>query len=149
MSLESWIAKMELKELVDAFANLADEKDARGQGELFTEHGVLEFQIGFDGELQKIEGREMLVQAFTATLTPCKALYHINGQHSVTVSEGGNEAEGILYCQAMLVNENDGKDILTSNSIRYTDNYVKIGGKWYIKQRRSTFLVSDRRVLEI
>ena len=56
MITESWSEKMKLKELVDAFANLADEKDAAGQGELFTEQGVLEFQVGFDGELQKIEG---------------------------------------------------------------------------------------------
>lgn len=37
MITESWSEKMKLKELVDAFANLADEKDAAGQGELFTE----------------------------------------------------------------------------------------------------------------
>ena len=148
MITESWSEKMKLKELVDAFANLADEKNAAGQGELFTEQGVLEFQVGFDGELQKIEGKEMLVKAFSAALTPCKSLFHINGQHCVTISENGSEAEGILYSQAMLVNETEGKDVLTSNSIRYKDHYVKIGGKWYISSRRSTFLISEKRILD-
>ena len=57
MTLEMLTAKAELKELVDAFSNLADTKDAQAQGELFTPDGVLEFQMGFDGETQKIAGR--------------------------------------------------------------------------------------------
>ena len=60
----------------------------------------------------------------------------------------GSDAEGILYSQAMLVNETEGKDVLTSNSIRYTDHYVKIDGKWYISSRRSTFLISEKRILD-
>ena len=105
------------------------------------------FQLHFTTR-EKIEGKEMLVKAFSAALTPCKSLFHINGQHCVTISENGSEAEGILYSQAMLVNETEGKDVLTSNSIRYTDHYVKIYGKWYISSRRSTFLISEKRILD-
>ena len=43
MTIEMITAKMELKELVDVFSNLADVKDAKSQGDLFTEDGVLEF----------------------------------------------------------------------------------------------------------
>ena len=76
MKNEVLIAKMELRELVDTFSNLADIKDAKSQGGLFLPDGVLEFQIGTDGEVQKIEGREALVQAFAATINPCKAVCH-------------------------------------------------------------------------
>ncbi len=36
MTIEMITAKMELKELVDVFSNLADVNDAAAQGELFT-----------------------------------------------------------------------------------------------------------------
>ena len=86
MSIEILEAKAELKDLVDTFSNLADVKDAKSQGELFLPDGWLEFQMGLDGEINKIESREALVQAFAATINPCKAVYHINGQHTVTVT---------------------------------------------------------------
>ena len=145
MSIEILEAKAELKDLVDTFSNLADVKDAASQGELFLPDGWLEFQMGMDGEVNKIEGREALVQAFAATINPCKAVYHINGQHTVTVN--GDEAEGIAYCVATLVNDVDGKDIVTSNYVRYSDLYAKVDGKWYIKRRRTTFMISDKHEL--
>ena len=43
-----------------------------------------------------------------------------------------------------VVSDEDDKDYLTTNYIRYTDNYVKENGKWYIKRRRSTFLITDK-----
>ena len=147
MTNEMISAKMELKELVDVFSNLADIKDANGQGELFLPDGVLEFQMGFDGEIQNIAGREALVQAFAATINPCKSVYHINGQHTVKLSDDLTEAEGTAYCQATLVNEVDGRDVITTNYVRYADLYVKMDGKWFIKRRRTTFLISDKHVL--
>lgn len=147
MTTKMMMAKMELKELVDVFSNLADVKDAAAQGELFLPDGVLEFQMGFDGAIQNIVGREALVAAFAATINPCKSVYHINGQHTVTLNDDCTEAEGIAYCQATLVNEEDGKDVMTTNYVRYTDLYAKVDGKWYIKRRRTTFLISDRHVL--
>ena len=147
MKNEVLTARMELRELVDTFSNLADIKDAESQGELFLPDGVLEFQMGTDGEGQKIESREALVQAFAATINPCKAVYHISGQQTVTINEDVTEATGTAYCQAVLVTEEDGKDIITTNHVRYTDAYVKTDGKWHIKRRRTTFLITDKRVM--
>ena len=145
MTMQELMDRAELKDLVDTFSNLADVKDAASQGELFLPDGWLEFQMGFDGDINKIEGREALVQAFSATINPCKAVYHINGQQSVSIN--GDEAEGIAYCTATLVNEVEGKDIITTNYVRYSDLYVRMDGKWYIKRRRTTFLISDRHEL--
>ena len=100
--------------------------------------------MGFDGEINNIEGREALVDAFANTMNPCKAVYHINGQSNVTFTNDAlTEATGIAYCTATLVNEVNGKDIGTTNYVRYSDNYVKQDGKWYIKKRRTTFITSD------
>lgn len=134
--------KLEIQELVNKFANLADEKDAKSQGDLFLENGILEFQMGFDGEIQNIIGREALVKAFAATINPCIAVYHINGQHIITLNK--EEATGTAYCQATLVNEVDGKKIMMVNNVRYRDNYKKIEGKWYLEKRRTTFLISEQ-----
>jgi hypothetical protein len=134
--------KFEIQELVNVFATLADEKDAKSQGELFLENGLLEFQMGFDGELQSIVGREALVKAFAATINPCIAVYHINGQHIITLN--GDAATGTAYCQATLVNDVEGKKIMTVNHVRYRDCYQKVDGKWYLEKRRTTFLISEQ-----
>ena len=147
MTIEMLTAKAELKDLVDTFSNLADVKDAAAQGELFLPDGKLEFQHGFDGEIHNIVGREALVKAFAATIGPCKAVYHINGQHDVTLNDDCTEAHGIAYCEATLVNDVDGKDIITTNYVRYDDDYRKMDGKWYIQRRRTTFLISEKREL--
>lgn len=137
--------KLMIRELVDTFANLADEKKAKEQGDLFLEDGVLEFQMGLDGEIQNIKGRDVLSKAFAATIDPCKAVYHINGQLNIQLN--GEEATGISYCQATLVNDENGKDIVTVNSVRYSDTYAKVDGRWYIKKRRTTFVITEKREL--
>lgn len=138
--------KLEIQELVNVFANLADEKDPKSQGELFLEDGMLEFQMGFDGEIQNIIGREALVKAFAATINPCIAVYHINGQHIITLD--GDKATGTAYCQATLVNDVDGKKIMTVNDVRYSDIYKKVDGKWYLEKRRTTFLITEKHEMK-
>lgn len=48
---------------------------------------------------------------------------------------------------ATLVNDVDGKDIVTSNYVRYSDLNTKVDGKWYIKRRHTTFMISDKHEL--
>lgn len=141
MTIEQMNDEQQIRDLVNEFANLADVKDAQSQGALFLPDGKLEFQMGLNGNLQEIKGREPLVKAFAGTINPCKAVYHINGQHVIHLD--GNKATGIAYCQATLVREQNGKDIATVNSVRYTDQYEKVNGKWYISVRRTTFLITD------
>lgn len=141
MTLEQLNDEKQIRDLVNEFANLADVKDVKAQGELFLPDGKVEFQIGMNGQLQEIKGREHLVQAFASTINPCKAVYHINGQHVIHLN--GNKATGIAYCQATLVKEVDGKDIASVNSVRYFDQYEKRNGKWYIAVRRTTFMIMD------
>jgi len=141
MTLEQLNDEKQIRDIVNEFANLADVKDAKAQGELFLPDGKIEFQMGIDGQIHNIIGREPIVQAFAATINPCKAVYHINGQHVIHLN--GNKATGIAYCQATLVRDNNGKDMAVVNSVRYTDQYEKHNGKWYIAVRRTTFMITD------
>ena len=74
-----------------------------------------------------------------------KAVYHANGQQAVELADDLQSATGTAYCMATLVNDEDGHDVITTNYVRYADQYVKIDGKWYIKRRRTCFLISDKR----
>ena len=133
--------RIEIRELTDLFANYADTKEIDKQVELFAEDGYLEFQMGFDGEVKEIRGRKALFDAFTNTVVPCKAVYHLNGQQTLT-SYSKDTAEGTAYCQATLVNEKDGNDVSTTNYVIYIDTYKKVSGKWKIAKRRTAFLFS-------
>ncbi len=135
---------MEIRELTDGFANLADTREVEKRVELFLPDGKPEFQMGFDGEIHNIVGREALLKAFGNTVIPVKNVYHLNGQQTLT-AYSENEAEGIAYCQDTLVKEKDGKDVTTTNYVRYTDSCIKMDGKWYIKKRRTTFLFAETR----
>ena len=68
MTLEELIAKQEIQELVNDFSNLADDRNAQGQGPLFTEDAVLEFQMGPEGKVHEIPGRDAIVAAFENTV---------------------------------------------------------------------------------
>ena len=79
MTTEQLIAKQEIRELVDEFSILADNRDAKGQGPLFTEDAVLEFQLGPEGDIHEIPGRDAIVAAFENTVgetSTAKAVYH-------------------------------------------------------------------------
>ena len=148
MTVEQLIAKQEIRELVDEFSILADNRDAKGQGPLFTEDAVLEFQLGPEGEVHEIPGRAAIVAAFENTVgetSTAKAVYHANGQLVVDLADDLMSATGTNYCMATLVNDEDGHDVITTNYVRYADQYVKVDGRWYIKRRRTCFLISEKR----
>ena len=133
---------------MDEFSILADNRDAKDQGPLFTEDAVLEFQMGPEGEVHEIPGRDAIVAAFERTVgetSTAKAVYHANGQLAVELADDLQSATGTNYCVATLVNDEDGHDVITTNYVRYADQYVKVEGRWYIKRRRTCFLISEKR----
>lgn len=141
MTMQEMQDRMEIRELTDIFANLADVKDVEGQGRLFLEDGVLEFQMGTEGQVNEIRSRQAIVEAFRNTVGPAKLVYHINGQQTLT-AYAGDEAEGTAYCEATLSND---MVTVTTNYVRYTDHYAKVNGKWYLKKRRTVFIYAESR----
>lgn len=84
MSLEILQAKSEIKELVDTFSNLADEKRIPDQMPLFTEDTTVKVYMG-DALLFDISGTEQLEEVFTGFTANVTRSYHINGQQVVNV----------------------------------------------------------------
>ena len=134
-----------LKDLVDTFSNLADEKRVAEQMPLFTPDAQVNTYIG--GKLfAEAKGREEIEQVFSSFLAQFHSVYHLNGQHTVTF-RSETEAEAINYCAVKLVGEQDGKQVLQDHSVRYQDTYIKQDGKWLISQRIANFMISETRVI--
>ena len=143
--MNALIEKQALKELVDTFSNLADEKKVAEQMPLFTENAVVNTYIG--GELVfAMTGRAEIENVFSTFLAPFHTVYHLNGQFTVTDLQA-DSAAAITYCQVHLVEEKDGKNLMHRHSVRYQDRYVKQDGQWLIAHRVANFMISDTREL--
>lgn len=134
--------KIELKELVDRFSILADKKDVDNQVLLFTEDAIVEF---YNGDVQQggVKGRERLKAVFAPYLALFDVVYHINGQHTVSVA--GDKATGISYCQVILIGDENGKRMMKTEGVYYNDEYVRINGRWLISKRASHFMWRDEK----
>lgn len=128
--------RMELKNLVDTFSNLADTKDVDAQVLLFTDSAEV---ISYHGSemTSRLKGREELAGRFKAFLGNFEIVYHINGQQTVDIK--GNEAMGTAYCMVVLIREENGRKIMTTHGVRYNDEYVRQNEKWLINKRTSHF----------
>ncbi|MEC0182437.1 nuclear transport factor 2 family protein [Paenibacillus peoriae] len=145
MSLEILQAKSELRELVDAFSNLGDEKRISEQVLLFTPDG--RYKVYFGEQLvSDISGRKQLEEEFTGHASIVKRYFSLNGQHNVKV--GGNTATGVSYSQLKMVRDEDGKEVITDYSVRYDDEYELQNGTWLIKERVAHFIIIEAKPLQ-
>ncbi|QMT32141.1 nuclear transport factor 2 family protein [Alysiella filiformis] len=145
MSFNIHTERQALKDLVDTFSNLADEKKVAEQMPLFTDNAIVHTFIG--GKLVfEMNGVAQIEKVFSDFLTPFHSVYHINGQHTVSFIDENN-ATAINYCAVKLVETKDGKEILHDHSVRYNDTYVKENGHWKIAKRIANFMISESRVI--
>ena len=138
--------RLELKELVDTFSILADTKDMAQQILLFKEDALVTSRIACQRG-NTYQGRQEIGQAFTNYLNLFHTVYHINGQQTVTFTDD-THATGIAYCQVVLIRDAEGKEIQLTQGVRYHDSYEKIGGKWLIAKRESSFMWSRTDTIE-
>lgn len=144
-SLVKYKNQAELKELVDTFSILADKKDTDAQTFLFTEDAQV---YNYDeGKLTTVlKGREEIGKAFRDYLSLFETVYHINGQQTVNID--GDKADGISYCQVVLVRIENGEKMALIRGVYYNDEYTNINGKWLISKRTSNFVWSDSRIIK-
>ena len=147
-SLEERIYELEnvraLRELVDNFSILADKKEVWKQTELFTKDATVDSYR--NGEVvSSLKGTEQIGKAFESFLANFETVYHINGQHVVSINE--NKAEGTLYCRVDLISSENGKKINNASAVSYKDEYVYENGQWLIAKRTSNFVWNDRQEL--
>ncbi|AYD89408.1 nuclear transport factor 2 family protein [Actinomyces sp. 2119] len=132
-----------IREVIDRFAAL--EVDVSEQAKLFTPDAHVVVYAADGSVMMEFDGADTLVERFGAAMAGVKTAYHINGQQVITVD--GGTATDVHYGKALLVQEVDGKDVLTDHSIRYTDTLVLRDGKWLISRREQHFVISETRAL--
>jgi len=125
--------RLAIRELVDAYAHCADQRDAKGQMALFTED--TRFLVFMDATAaeptQELHGRDALAPVFD-NLNTYKATTHFNGQS--TVSLDGDRASDCLAHHVSY--GTDAERTIMIASIRYLDEFVKQDGEWLFAERR-------------
>ena len=124
-----------IRELVEAYAHCADRRDAQGQMSLFTAdtHFVVYMNAKDPTPAQGLHSREALAPVF-ADLNKYDTTTHFVGQSTIFALTN-ERATGEAYCLAHHVTIEGEMRRLMVASLRYHDNYVKIGGAWLFAER--------------
>lgn len=145
MSLETLQAKSELRELVDAYATLTDEKRVSDQMLLFTLD--TRFKVYFGDQLvSDVTGTKQLEEQFLGHVALVKRYFSTNAQHIVNVD--GETATGVVFSQMKMVRDEEGKEVITDYSVQYHDVYVRQNEKWLIQERTSKYIIVESRTLQ-
>lgn len=137
--------RLAIRELVDAYVRLADQRDAEGQAALFTADAHVAVYNGEPATTkptQVLNGRDDLAAAFGA-LRAYDRTTHFNGQSTVTID--GDRASGETHCLAHHLWTEEGRRTLMVMSIRYQDTFVRQDGRWSFAERRLVTDWIDRR----
>ncbi len=145
MTLEILNTKEQLRNLIDDYAYLSDEKKISEVVNLFTPDVVYKAYMG-DFLAGNVSGRENMEKEFNVHASLVKTYFTLNGQHSVKIN--GNTATGISFTQIKMIRETEGKDVLSDYSVKYDDKYVFQEGKWLIKERIGYFVIVETRELK-
>lgn len=144
MTLESLTTKEELRNLIDAYAFLGDEKKIAQQMGLFTSDAL--YKVYMNGVLvATTSGTENLEAEFNGHASQVSTYFTLNGQHTVAID--GDQATGTSFSQLKMLREPEGRRVLTDYSVQYDDLYVRQDGKWFIKERTGYFKIIDERPL--
>jgi hypothetical protein len=102
---------------------------------LFTEntHFIVFMDARSEKPSMEFNRLEDLEPAFVE-MNKYEATTHFNGQSTVALD--GDRATGETYCIAHHVSSSEGKRTLFIASIRYSDAFAKVEGKWLIAERK-------------
>lgn len=137
--------RIALKELIDRFSNLADEKKIDEQVLLFTENAQV-VSLSNGQTTSTLQGRAELARAFKAFLDNFHTVYHQNGQQVIEFT-GQDTAKSVHYSTVYLAYIEQGKQMVRASTVRYHDEYVRENSKWLISKRTSEFLINEVRPL--
>lgn len=144
MTLEILRTKEELRDLIDAYAYLGDEKKIPEQMGLFTRDAI--YKVYMNNFLAAdVSGTENLEKEFNGHASLVKTYFTLNGQHAVKID--GEAATGVSFSQIKMIRASEGKDNITDYSVKYEDKYVRQNGKWLIKERTGYFVIVEARAL--
>jgi SnoaL-like domain len=140
--------RLQIRELVDAYAHCADRRDAKGQMSLFTKdtHFVVFMDARSEKPSMELNRREDLAPVFDE-LNKYEATTHFMGQSTVVLD--GDRATGETYCVAHHVSASEGKRTLFIASLRYFDVFAKVEGKWLFAERKIMVDWTDTRPINV
>lgn len=144
MTLEILKTKEELRDLIDAYAYLSDEKKIAEVMALFTPDTTYKVYMG-DFLAANVSGTESLEKEFNGHASLVKTYFTMNGQHTVQID--GDTATGVSFSQIKMIRASKDKNIITDYSVKYDDKYVHQDGKWLIKERIGYFIIVEERAL--
>lgn len=128
--------RLAIRELVEAYACCADQRDAEGQMSLFTPeaHFVVYMDAKNPTPSQELHSREALAPVF-AGLNQYHATMHFVGQITIS-SLTENRATGQTYCLAHHLTVDGEHRRLMIATLRYLDTFAKVDGAWLFAERR-------------
>ena len=147
ISPEEAADRLEIRELVEAYAHCADRRDAKGQMALFTEdtHFVVFMNAKDPKPSMDLHARHALSPVF-ADLNKYDTTTHFVGQSTIFTLTG-DRATGEAYCLAHHVTLDGGKRRIMIASLRYYDTFLKTDGAWLFAERQLYVDWIDERAL--
>ena len=136
ISPEEAASRLAIRELVDAYADCADRRDAKGQMSLFTPdtHFVVFMNAKDPTPSQELHSREELAPVF-ADLNQYAATMHFLGQTTI-LTLTRDRGTGETYCMPHHLTIDGKNRRLMIAALRYTDTFVKTDGTWFFAERR-------------
>ena len=127
--------RLAIRELVEAYADCADRRDAKGQMAPFTAHThfVVYMNAKDPNPSQELHSREQLAPVF-ADLNKYAATMHFLGQTTI-LTLTSNRGTGETYCIPHHLTIEGGKRQLMIAALRYYDTFVKVDGEWLFAER--------------
>ena len=127
--------RLAIRELIEAYAQCADRRDARGQMSPFTAdtHFVVYMKAKDPKPSQELHSREALAPVF-ADLNKYAATMHFVGQSTI-LSLTSDRGTGEAYCLAHHLTVDGDKRKLMVAALRYYDTFVKLDGSWLFAER--------------
>ncbi len=128
--------KLELRQLVDAYALCIDQKDVDAAAALFTVGGRLVTTFSPATPEQPIvrTGRDAIAAAVRSGLARYLSTTHMVGGH--VVRPGSDHVTGVTTCIAHHVYESQGIRRMLVMALHYHDTYGREGRHWLFAERR-------------
>jgi len=136
VSPEEAASRLAIRELVEAYAQCADRRDAKGQMSLFTAdtHFVVFMNAKDPTPSQELHSREELAPVF-ADLNQYAATMHFLGQTTI-LTLTRDRGTGETYCMPHHLTIDGKNRRLMIAALRYMDTFVKTDGEWLFAERK-------------
>ena len=141
MTQENISDTLEIQRLVGKISNL--EGNSAEQKKFFTRDAQLRIYLG-DEMVLEIRGLAKFEDGLKSFNSVLKRVHCMNGQHVIDFLTK-DTATGLLFCRAVHITEEDGKEVATDHCIYHEDIYQKKNGNWLIKARDSHYIISTKQ----